>query len=46
MPDQSRDPNAGTSGGWALVVLAWLAVGVPMAWGVWSTFKKALILFR
>ncbi|MGY2050396.1 OFA family MFS transporter [Methylobacterium sp. JK268] len=26
--------------------LAWLAVGVPIAWGVWITLSKALILFR
>src|SRR5438105_2609994 len=27
------------------VVLAWLAVGVPLAWGVWVTLKSALVLF-
>ncbi|WP_439271698.1 OFA family MFS transporter [Pseudochrobactrum sp. HB0163] len=26
--------------------LAWLAVGIPIAWGVWTTFEKSLILFR
>jgi hypothetical protein len=30
----------------AQVVLAWLAVGVPLAWGVWVTVSKALVLFR
>jgi MFS family permease len=30
----------------ALVVLAWVAVGVPMAWGIWTTVIKALPLFR
>jgi MFS family permease len=25
-----------------LVVLAWIAVGVPMAWGIWTTIIKAL----
>ena len=32
------------SPGW-LVVGAWLAVGIPIAWGVWMTLQKALILF-
>jgi len=27
------------------LVLAWLAVGAPLAWGVAQTFKKALALF-
>jgi MFS family permease len=29
----------------AKVALAWLAVGVPLAWGVWVTLKSALVLF-
>lgn len=28
-----------------LLVLFWLYVSVPLAWGVWSTLKKALALF-
>jgi hypothetical protein len=28
-----------------LSALAWLAVGIPLAWGVWITVNKALILF-
>ena len=27
-------------------VLAWACVGLPIAWGVWVTLQKALILFR
>jgi hypothetical protein len=27
-------------------VLAWLAVGIPIAWGVWVTLSNALVLFR
>ena len=38
--------NAGSAGGGLKVWLAWLAVGVPMAWGVWTTLAKALPLFR
>jgi hypothetical protein len=30
----------------ATTVLAWLAVGIPLAWGVWITFSNALVLFR
>ena len=29
-----------------IVVLAWLAVGLPLLWGVAQTFSKALALFR
>jgi MFS family permease len=28
------------------VALAWLAVGIPLLWGVWMTLTKALPLFR
>jgi hypothetical protein len=28
------------------VVLAWLAVGIPLAWGVAETIAKTLALFR
>jgi MFS family permease len=28
------------------VVLAWSAVGLPLAWGVWVTVQKAALLFR
>ena len=27
------------------LALAWLAVGVPLAWGVVETLKKAMALF-
>jgi hypothetical protein len=27
------------------LALAWLAVGIPLAWGVVETLKKALALF-
>jgi MFS family permease len=30
----------------ALALAAWLAVGIPLAWGVWITLEKALVLFR
>jgi hypothetical protein len=28
-----------------ILVVAWLAVGLPLLWGVAQTFKKALALF-
>ena len=30
----------------ATSILAWIAVGVPLAWGVWITLTNALALFR
>jgi hypothetical protein len=29
----------------AALVLAWLAVGLPILWGAWITLQKALVLF-
>jgi hypothetical protein len=41
------DPNAEPrAGSWLLVALAWIAVGLPLLWGVWMTLKKAAQLFR
>jgi hypothetical protein len=42
MPDQS----AGTSSSTLTMLLAWLAVGAPLIWGVTQTVRKALALFR
>jgi hypothetical protein len=28
------------------VLAAWLAVSVPLLWGIWQTLKKAAVLFR
>ncbi len=30
----------------ALLAGAWLFVGIPLAWGVWNVFVKALDLFK
>ena len=44
------NPPAGavttTVGFSAIAVLAWLAVGIPVAWGVWITLTKVAVLFR
>lgn len=29
----------------ALLIVAWAAVGLPLAWGVWKTVENALKLF-
>ena len=29
-----------------LTVAAWLAVGIPLLWGVWVTVQKTAVLFQ
>ncbi|MDF2488364.1 MAG: transporter [Pseudomonas sp.] len=29
-----------------LAVAAWLAVGIPLAWGIWATLQKTAVLFQ
>ena len=48
---QAAEATTGSMGigAWRLdttSVLAWIAVGVPIAWGVWITLSNALTLFR
>jgi len=33
-----------STAGWQLAA-AWIAVGIPIAWGVWVTLQKAVVLF-
>jgi hypothetical protein len=42
------DPEVEQPGGasWILVGVAWVAVGVPLLWGIWTTLEKAVVLFR
>jgi MFS family permease len=35
----------GDAAGW-LIALAWLAVWIPLGWGVWVTLQKAVVLFK
>ncbi len=42
----SATPAAANAGAGGSVVLAWLFVGIPLAWGVSQTFLKALTLFK
>jgi hypothetical protein len=39
------DPPSDAPSPTAAVILAWLAVGAPLLWGVAQTIKKALSLF-
>lgn len=42
---QSGSYGIGTGGLDVKAALFWLFVGVPLAWGIWNTFQKALSLF-
>ena len=41
--DHQGEPSPGQ---WGLVALAWLLVGIPLLWGIWTTLQKAAALFR
>ena len=41
--DESNEPKPGQ---WPLVMLAWILVGVPLLWGVYTTLGKAALLFK
>lgn len=50
-PSQGAAVRAGVggtepSGFTPVVILAWASVGVPMAWGVWITLQKAVLLLH
>jgi hypothetical protein len=40
-----RDPEKVKGNDTVKLALAWLAVGLPLAWGVVETLKKAMALF-
>lgn len=42
-PQGSTRPGTGST---LALIAAWLAVGIPMLWGVWTTIRKASLLFR
>jgi len=44
-PPPSDSISLGPTRGSAMLALAWLAVGIPIAWGVWVTLQSALVLF-
>jgi len=44
MTNQNAEPRPG-AGNTVKLMLAWLAVGVPLLWGVVQTLRKAMALF-
>jgi len=44
--DPSGSFGIGKGGIDGKAVVAWLIVGIPLAWGVWITLQKAIVLFR
>ena len=42
----SATPGSDGSGNTLLLVLSWLWVGVPLAWGVLETLRTSMALFR
>ena len=44
--DPSGSFGIGKGGLDTYTALAWALIGIPIAWGVWITFSKALILFK
>jgi hypothetical protein len=39
-------PGAGEAQATWLVPAAWLAVWIPLGWGIWVTLQKAVLLFK
>jgi hypothetical protein len=46
LPDASSSAGAQVAGASGLVVATWLAVWIPLGWGVWVTLGKAVLLFK
>jgi hypothetical protein len=46
MTDPAEHRAEARAGSWLLVAAAWVAVGIPLLWGVSMTLKKAAQLFR
>ena len=42
---ETSDPPP-TSASWVMVAIAWTLVGIPLLWGIYNTFKKAIVLFQ
>ncbi len=42
----SNETNPTHDHQWPLVIVCWLAVGLPLAWGILMTVRKALLLFN
>ena len=44
--DETRNDAPAGGSGLAVLLLAWIAVGLPMLWGIYMTIRKASLLFR
>lgn len=42
----SADDPRPSAASWVAVAIAWMLVGIPLAWGVYKTFQTALKIFR
>jgi hypothetical protein len=45
MNDPEQQEERPSAASWVLVALAWIAVGVPLLWGIYQTLQKAKVLF-
>lgn len=45
-PNLNSTPPVAEASSFSSLALAWLFVGIPLAWGVTQTFIKALTLFK
>jgi MFS family permease len=43
---RATEASAASGGSVALAAVAWTAVSIPLAWGMWITLSKSLALFR
>ena len=43
---EATAPTPAAAGSPALLFVAWTAIAIPLAWGVWITVTKSLALFR
>jgi len=46
LPSSASQAKAASGGPRVLAVFAWLAVGIPVSYGIWSTLQKAWALFH
>jgi len=42
----TNDPWSPTPASWPFVAVAWILVGIPLAWGIYKTLQTAVVLFR
>lgn len=41
-PGNQTKPSPGS---WVLVAIAWILVGIPLAWGIYRTLRTAVKIF-